>query len=120
MAPFRLLAKALALSATKVNTLLLEPPPVSDALLDITRTSLAPGRALPALLAPNALALAALVLFSALLAPIKLSLPRPLAPRAPRKPTLQSLELSSVLPALMPLLLVLPRALLVVECFSPV
>lgn len=118
-APSLLPAKALAPSATRANILLLDPVLAKDAQLDTTQTSSAPKFALPALQAPSAQELAALVLPSAPLVLSKVSLLRPPALPAPRKQTLKSLELRNVL-LVLPLLL---SALLlvqcpVVECFS--
>jgi hypothetical protein len=118
--PSPLAARALAPSAPRANTLLLDPLLAKAAPLDTTQTSLVPRPALPALLAPNVLVLAAPDLPSALPANSKVSLPRPPAHLAPRKLTLTRLELSNVQPALLPLLPDLPLALLVVGCFLPV
>ena len=117
--PSPLAARALAPSAPRENTLLLDPLLAKAAPLGTTQTSLVPRPALPALLAPNVLVLAAPDLPSALPANSKVSLPRPPAHLAPRKPSLPRLELPNVQPALLPLPPGLPLALLVVECSLP-
>jgi hypothetical protein len=119
VAPSLLPARALAPFAPRANTLLLARLPVLVVLLDTLQTSLDPGLVLPALLVPNALALAAPVPRFALLAPSNPSLPRPPALSAPRKPPLSRLVLPSVPLALELLLLVLAFVPPAVGCCSP-
>ena len=111
VAPSRLPARALALFATRAGTRLLAPPPALDALLDTTQASKGPGLAVPALLALNVLAPAALLPRFALLAIINLNLLKLPAPLAPLRRMLPAQVQANVHLALVPLVLGLPRAL---------
>jgi hypothetical protein len=112
-------ARAPAPFATRESTLPLVLLLVPAVPLDIMPTNLDPEHVLPALLAPNALVLPARVPPFALKEISNLSLPRPLAPLAPRKLTPIRLVLLNVQPVLLLILSVCPLALpLVAGCFS--